>query len=139
MAVRRRDGKVSFASIYQQLPGGLVDLTLHEPPDCPPKTTLVRGAQRQGSARVDPDPGTSVRQARRDEVEGPANPWTSPTGAWTYHHGHITDMPRKEVVGKEEERANNRARIEGRVRKIVPLWQVGKIAGASSAHDFSEL
>ena len=113
---------MSFASIYQQLPGGLVDLTLFEPSDGRPKAGKAAHVGAQG--------------------EGPrvtANPWTSPTGAWTYHHSHITDMPCKEGAGKEGEAASRRKPAEGRgrVRKIVPVWQVGKLAGASTAHDFS--
>jgi len=129
VAVRRRDGSMCFASIYRQLPGGLVDLTLHEPSDG--AVGPAAKARANGSRARDRHGG--------DEVGGPprmtANPWVSPTGAWTYHHGHIAaDMPYSEAA--DTARAAGSKHAQGRVRKIVPVWQVGKLGEASTELDF---
>jgi len=129
--VRRRDGTMSFASIYQQLPGGLVDLTLHEPADG------VAGPAAKARAK-----SSRARDRHRgDGGEAPltAHPWVSPTGAWTtYPHGHIAaDMPlqpHRETADKGREGGGKHR--QGRVRKIVPVWQVGKLGEASTAQDF---
>ena len=55
------------------------------------------------------------------------HPWTSPTGTWTGANSAPAATATKPIYEPDS---------RGRVRKIVPAWQVGKFPESTSCQDF---
>jgi len=103
VGVRRRNGELSLATVFQQQPGGMIELALAS-------SQVKENTKQAGQKKRAP------------------HPWTSPTGTWTSANSAPAATATKAIYDPDSPR--------GRVRKIVPAWQVGKFPESTSGQDF---
>ena len=102
VGVRRRNGELSLATVFQQQPGGMIELALAS-------SQVKENAKQAGQKKRAP------------------HPWTSPTGTWASSNSAPAATATKPIYDPDLPR--------GRVRKIVPAWQVGKFPESTSCQD----